>query len=161
TERVQFIGVDTIWHSDRGRIQDAGVRDWLKAQIAAGRANHRANVLMTGAEPYEYEKIDIKGLNNDVLSLANGAIDLWFWGNTHYCALFNRSASTPYFGSCIGHGGYPYKKRSPKETAHPSAAPVLFAEAGSRYEGSDVRTDRGMNGFVSFEVNPGSNIELH
>jgi hypothetical protein len=161
TQHVQFIGVDTIWHSDRGRIEDAGVREWLKARFAAGRASGRANVFMTGHHPYEYTSQKLTELNRDVLELTDGGIDFWFWGNTHYCALFDRTVATPYYGSCIGHAGYPYKKQVPKDVAPPSAAPVLFVESGSRYEGSDVRTDRGMNGFCSFEIQPGGSVELH
>jgi hypothetical protein len=161
TAHVQFIGVDTIWHSDRGRIQDEGVREWLKARFAAGRAARRANVLMTGHHPYEYKKPDVRSLNDDVLSLANGAVDLWFWGNTHYGALFDRSPRMPYYGSCIGHAGYPYDKQPAKEAAPASAAPVLWVETGSRFEGSDVRPDSGMNGFCSFEIDPDGSVELH
>jgi len=161
TEHVQFIGVDTIWHSDRGRIQDESVRNWLKERFAAGRNARRTNILMTGHHPYEYQSTRIQELNNDVLDLANGAVDLWFWGNTHYCALFDKGVSTPYFGSCIGHGGYPYGQQPPKHEAKPSAAQVLFVESGSRYEGSPVRSDRGMNGFCALEIVPNGDIELH
>lgn len=161
TEHVQFIGVDTIWHSDRGRIQDEAVREWLRARFAAGRAAGRANVLLTGHHPYVYTNTKVEELNADVVPLTNGAIDFWFWGNTHYCALFDRTAVTPYYGSCIGHAGYPYKKQPAKHVAPASAAPVLFAESGSRYEGSDVRPDRGMNGFCSFEIEPDGGVELH
>lgn len=161
TKFVQFIGVDTIWHSDRGRIEDAHLREWLAERFAAGRAADRANVLLTGHQPYSYKKTTLEPLNGDVLSLAQGALDLWFWGNTHYCALFDRSSATPYYGSCVGHAGYPYERQPRKEDAPPSAAPVLFVEAGSRYEGSDVRPDRGMNGFCSFEIDTTGAVDLH
>jgi hypothetical protein len=158
SEHVQLIAVDTIWHGDRGRIQDAGVRAWLEGRFAAGRAAGRTNVLLTGHEPYAYEKAETTDLHEDVRSLAHGALDLWFWGNTHYCALFDRSAATPYYGSCIGHAGYPYERE--KRGAPANAAPVLFLESGSRYEGSDVRTDRGMNGFCALEIEPSGDIAL-
>src|SRR2546428_7115663 len=52
-------------------------------------------------------------------------------------------------------------RRPPRSTLFPY--PTLFrsVESGSRYEGSDVRTDRGMNGFCSFEIQPGGGVELH
>lgn len=161
TEHVQLIGVDTIWHSDRGRIQDDGVRTWLRERFDAGRAAKRANILLTGHEPYEYCKTKLNKLNDDLLELSAGKLDLWFWGNTHYCALFDRGPDTPYYGSCIGHGGYPYGTQPPRESAPLSAAPVIFAESGSRYEGSDVRRDRGMNGFCALEIGPAGRVELH
>jgi hypothetical protein len=95
------------------------------------------------------------------LPLANGMLDLWFFGNT-LLALFDRGLETPYYASCIGHAGYPYATQPRKQDAETSAAPVLFAESGSRYEGSgDVRPDRGMNGFCSFEIASDGGVELH
>jgi len=161
TEHVQFIGVDTIWHSDRGRITDAGVRTWLEGRFKAGRDAGRTNVLLTGHEPYEYGEPDLTALNDDVLLLAGNRLDLWFWGNTHYAAFFGprTDGKTPYFGSCIGHAGYPYATLK-KEDGPKSAAPVLWAELGSRYEPTQVRKDRGMNGFCSFEIEPNGDVEL-
>lgn len=150
TPHVQIIGVDTIWHSDRGRIEDAGVRSWLDERLRAGRTKRLANVLLTGHEPYAYGSADVTPLHADVVSLAGDRVDLWLWGNTHYCALFDRTGTTPYYGSCIGHAGYPYARQRPDAPSNP--APVLFVETGSRYEGSDVRPDRGMNGFCALEI---------
>ena len=158
TEHVQFLGVDTIWHSDRGRLQDDGVRDWLRQRLAEGRETKRANVLLTGHEPYAYGKDALTALNEDVVDLAGGAIDLWFWGNTHYCALFERKDATPYYGSCIGHAGYPYAR---ERRGKPSPADVIFLEDGSRYEGSDARDDRGMNGFCAFEIARNGDVTLN
>lgn len=157
TKHVQFIGVDTIWHSDRGRLQDEDVQRWLQERLAIGREGGHANVLLTGHEPYAYESPGLTALNEDVTALAGGAIDLWFWGNTHYCALFDRTDATPYHGSCIGHAGYPYKRAA---LGKPTAAPVVFLETGSRYEGSGTREDRGMNGFCAFEIDADGNVAL-
>src|SRR5262245_29016819 len=54
--------------SDRGRIQDEGVREWLRTRFAAGRSAGRTNVLLTGHHPYEYEKTSLEALNDDVRS---------------------------------------------------------------------------------------------
>jgi hypothetical protein len=75
-------------------------------------------------------------------------IDMWFWGNTHYCALFDRSVQTPFIGSCIGHGGYPYSRLEPNPI---QPAPLAWAEFGSRYGDTGVRSDRGNNGYCVFE----------
>jgi hypothetical protein len=159
TEHVQLIGIDTIWHSDRGRIQDEGVRAWLKERAAAGRTAGRSNVLLTGYGPYNLGSDELEKLNGDVAALADGAIDLWFWGNTHYCSLFDRTPQTSFYGSCIGHAGYPYKKQK-RSDANGSFAPVLFLETGSRYEPTETRKDRGMNGFCSFEIEPNGDVLL-
>lgn len=172
TPHVQLIGVDTIWHSDRGRLQDSVVCDWLRDRLAAGRAAKRANVLMTGHEPYSYGKPKLTELHRDVVSLAGKGLDLWFWGNTHYCALFDRLDSVqpgdepkPYYGSCIGHGGYPYRRKNRSDAAK-SPANVRFVEAGSRYEEEVgrhegiVRPNRGMNGFCALEIDPSGDVRL-
>jgi hypothetical protein len=130
--------------------------------LKAGRDAGRANVLLTGHEPYEFGKGELTELNNDVMALSRDSLDLWFGGNTHYCALFGPGLDkkTPYFGSCIGHAGYPYK-RLDRDDAEKSAAPVVWAEYGSRYEPeADVRSDRGMNGFCSFEIEANGDVEL-
>lgn len=157
TPHVQLIGVDTIWHGDRGRIEDAGVCAWLDSRLTVGRQQGLANVLLTGHEPYAYGSDDRTDLNRDVVTLAQDRVDLWFWGNTHYCALFDHTAATPYYGSCIGHAGYPYKRLDPETR---NAAPVLFAEHGRRYEGTDVRTDRGMNGYCALEIDTDGAVQL-
>jgi hypothetical protein len=157
TPHVQLIGLDTIWHSERGCIQDAGVRDWLRDRLQAGRQADRTNVLLTGHHPYGYGSADLTQLHADVASIAPDQVDLWFWGNTHYCALFDRTGATRYYGSCIGHAGYPYAK---EKLGKKSAAPVRFVETGIRYEGSTVRDDRGMNGFCAFEIAPNGDIDL-
>jgi Calcineurin-like phosphoesterase len=150
SDHVQLLGVDTIWNWTKGRIADAGVLKWLRERAEEGRENGLANVLLTGHHPYEYGKTGTEKLLADVKPiLDDDLIDLWFWGNTHYCALFDRSREFPFYGSCIGHGGYPYKR----ETAgKDTPARLLFLETGSRYEPTGIRSDRGMNGYSVLEV---------
>jgi len=157
-DHVQLIGVDTIWNSTKGHIGDPDVKAWLRQRLDEGRDNGRANVLLTGHHPYEYGKTTSEKLFSDVESLADAnLIDLWFWGNTHYCALFDRSQEFPFYGSCIGHGGYPYKKIKPGK---PTPSKLLFLETGSRYEPTGIRSDRGMNGYCLLEVETDGRIRL-
>ncbi len=158
SEHVQLLGVDTIWNSTKGRIRDAGVLAWLRERLEEGRDNGLANVLLTGHHPYEYGKIGTEKLFADVKPLLDDdLVDLWFWGNTHYCALFDRSRELPFYGSCIGHGGYPYKRETPgKDTP----AKVIFLETGSRYEPTAIRSDRGMNGYCVLEAESDGRIRL-
>jgi hypothetical protein len=157
-DHVQLLGVDTVWNSTKGRIQDASVLAWLQERLEEGREKGLANVLLTGHHPYEYGKTGTEKLLADVKeALADNLLDFWFWGNTHYCALFDRSKELPFYGSCIGHGGYPYKRETPgKDTP----AKLLFLETGSRYEPTGVRSDRGMNGYCSLEVQNDGRIRV-
>jgi hypothetical protein len=158
SDHIQLLGVDTVWNSTKGRIQDEGVLSWLKKRLTEGRQKRLANVLLTGHHPYEYGKTGTEKLLGDVkAALEENLIDFWFWGNTHYCALFDRSDQFPFYGSCIGHGGYPYKR----ETAgKDTPAKLLFLETGSRYEPTGVRSDRGMNGYCALEVENDGRVRL-
>jgi Calcineurin-like phosphoesterase len=157
TPHAQFIGVDSIWEKS-GRLPQ-GVAAWLKKQLERGRSNKIANIVMTGHEPYEFGKTEMKPLMTEDLRdfIYANHVDMWFWGNTHYCALFDRSVNTPFIGSCIGHGGYPYSRLEPNSI---QPAPVAWAEFAPRYGDTGVRSDRGNNGYCVFEFEPDGNTTL-
>lgn len=160
TPHVQFIAVDTIWHSERGRIRDGQVRDWLAHRLAEGRERNLTNVLLTGHHPYTYEERSSEPLLADVLELGQEAIDFWFWGNTHYGALFEPHEGRPFFGSCVGHAGYPFKRMEGPGRRRAGKPSVLWVETGSRFAPTKVRHDRGMNGFCRFEIETDGGLAL-
>ncbi|MGH9336344.1 MAG: metallophosphoesterase, partial [Vicinamibacteria bacterium] len=160
-DRIQLLGIDTIWHS-RGRVAKARVKEWLEGRLEEGRQAGRANVLLTGYHPYEYGSDELNEiLTEDLRDIARrNLIDLWFWGNTHYCALFDRAARTPFLGSCIGHGGYPYGLRKRSDDGD-RPAPCPFFEDTPRFPAElGIRDDRGNNGYAVLTVSPKGDIGL-
>jgi hypothetical protein len=161
SERFQIIGIDTAYHMD-SRHEERRLQEWLRARLEEGKEAHRTNILLSPNEPYELGKPGLKPLYAVDLGefAARGLIDLWFWGNTHYGALFERSAATPFIGSCIGHGGYPYSRtRDADRQGTPTA--VRFLETGARFPAwTEVRQDRGNNGFVLMTLHPDGEIQL-
>lgn len=144
----QIIGVDTDYFSF-SRFPDLETQRWLTARLLEGRQLGLINILLTGDEPYEFDSTKITDLyTQDLYTDVHDRklVDLWLWGNTHYCALFDRSNDFPFIGSCIGHGGYPYDRVSREEVR--CAAPVKFLETSARFPAhTNLRQDRGNNGY--------------
>jgi hypothetical protein len=164
SSRFQIIGIDTDYF--RGaRYQEPGLWEWLHKMLTDGRAAGLTNILLTPAHPYEYGKLNLtKLLDEDLKPLVQGGnqgqalVDLWFWGNTHYCGLFDRTDELPFVGSCIGHGGYPYTK---KRLGLVAPAPVRFIEARPRFpEWTGIRQDRGNNGYCLMRLGADGTIGL-
>src|SRR5262249_28007118 len=119
------------------------------------------NILLSGDQPYEYGKTSLTALlDKDLRHVAidRELVDLWFWGNTHYCALFDRGHGLPFVGSCIGHAGYPYSTMKPNQKA---PAPVPFVETTARFpKWTKLRQDRGNNGYCVLTLLPNGDIGL-
>jgi hypothetical protein len=124
--------------------------------------------MLSADHPYEYGNHDLtRLLGKDLKSLAleKKLVDLWFWGNTHYCALFDHKPAAsgdipalPFIGSCIGHGGYPYEtyKRGRFEPA-----PIIFLEDRARFpKETNIRQDKGNNGYCVLQLNSDGTIGL-
>lgn len=147
---IQFVGIDTASFGD-GRSREPRQREWLEKVLDEGRQAQRVTVLLSANEPYNYGDRSFKPLlreDLDELITERELVDLWFWGNVHYCALFAPTARSPFFGSCIGHAGYPYSRKRKGDT---EPAPVLYLEEGNRFLREDLRPDMGNNGFCVLE----------
>lgn len=161
----QLIAIDTDYHYEQlgnSRLSEARQRDWLAARLEEGRAAGLTNILLSANEPYEAGKNTFTALYTLDLAdlIKSNLIDLWFWGNTHYCALFDRSPATPFIGSCIGHGGFPYDRMKPEQTAGTPTG-VRFLETAARFpDWTNVRLDRGNNGFVRMTLRPDGGVSL-
>ena len=160
SSKFQIIGIDTAYFG-HGRYKEPALLEWLKKTLQEGRQTGSINILMSADHPYEYGDTDqTKLLRKDLddLVLRDDLVDLWFWGNTHYCALFDRSSATPFVGSCIGHGGYPYDRQKPGK---PTPAPIKFLETAARFpEWTDLRQDRGNNGYCVMVLKNDGTITL-
>ncbi len=69
------------------------------------------NILLSPNESHELGEKKHTKLYYDLEEfIKEKLIDFWFWGNTHYCTLFDKADKTPFIGSSIGHGGHPIYK---------------------------------------------------
>jgi hypothetical protein len=152
---IQLIGIDTDYHRS-ARLGDGTQIPWLRQRLAEGRARGAFNILVSANEPFAYGKDGTTKLFDDLRPFLP-SVDLWLWGNTHYCGLFDRTAELP-ISSCLGHGGYPYKLSEYKLDKNPYLAPCpaspLFLETRPRYQGTTLRPDVGNNGYAVMTLEP-------
>jgi hypothetical protein len=145
----QLIGIDTEWFG-HSRYDDKRMKDWLGTCLAEARAHKWTTILLSSNEPYCYGGTKPTRLFADLQTfVAQARIDLWFWGNTHYCALFQRNDPFNFYGSCIGHGGFPYER---ERAGKPTPAPLLFLETDNRFGCEAIRPDRGNHGYCELTL---------
>ena len=112
--RCQIIGIDTAFHKI-GRHNQTAINQWLEQCLREGKkASPRCvNILLSQNEPYELGEKKFTAACNDLKRFIDDKlIDFWFWGNTHYSALFNQNDRAPFIGSCCGHAGHPVFKKN-------------------------------------------------
>jgi hypothetical protein len=150
SDRYQIIGIDTAFEKN-GRLMNGSQKNWLEARLAEGKSAGKINILLSQNEPFE--KNAQKLITKDLATLAaNRMIDLWFWGDQHYCALYPPGPCTPFGGSCIGHGGYPYRVKDDSDFESHLVKP-LFSERETRFPAElDLRTKLGNNGFCMLKL---------
>ncbi|MFQ5709602.1 MAG: metallophosphoesterase [bacterium] len=163
-EKFQIIGIDTAYHED-GRHRITELNQWLGERLHMGKNAQpkRINILLSPNEPYELGKEEFAPLYSDLQEFVRaGLIDYWFWGNTHYCALFDKSLTTPFIGSCVGHGGHPiYKvdvelndlKQKDLLKKNKTVPPTLWVELSHKFpESTGLRADLANHGFCLMEL---------
>jgi hypothetical protein len=153
----QIIGIDVNWHA-RQTFLDPKSRDWLAARIAD--SNGRTNILLTGSAPYGYPSKD----RNELLAhlwdfVRHGKIQLWLWGDDHYCAIFERHPTlAPFIGSCIGHGGYP---GGTQEAGQGCWTESLWVEDEPRFPAwTNLHQDAGNNGWCHAKLTADGGVDL-
>lgn len=154
----QVIGIDVNWQG-RQRFTDGELQKWLRARLA--EAGHRTNILLSGSAPFDYGDHDARKLLEDVRPLiADGSIGLWFWGDDHYCALFDRKDDeVPFFGSCIGHAGYPGPRQT-ESLASYKTFPLWFEDEPRFPRWTEMRQDMVNNGWCHARLQPGGGVDL-
>lgn len=160
--KFQIIAIDTDYFG-AGRYKEQKLRDWLQTRLIEGRGSNLINILITANEPYEHDKEDTTDLLEDLRKfvLTDKGVDLWFWANVHYCALYDRSDQFPFIGSCIGHGGYPYYTQD-TSLDHNCPVEVKFLETKSRFwKWPQMRQDVGNNGYCLMKLKHDGKIELN
>jgi hypothetical protein len=132
----------------------------LRNRLAEGRIAGRVNILLSADHPYKYSDDDHTDLLERDLKEFLPDIDLWFWGNTHYCALFGPAGNLPFVGCCVGHGGFPYGRQlAGKEI--PDGTQLWFLEKAARFPAQfNLRPDRGNNGYCLLELHADGTLGL-
>ncbi|NIR47853.1 hypothetical protein GWO43_05320, partial [candidate division KSB1 bacterium] len=162
--KYQIIGIDTAYHED-GRHKEKELNKWLGKRLEEGRTANRTNIFLSPNEPYELGKDEFSNLYSDLQRFVDAKlIDFWFWGNTHYCALFEKSKKAPFFGSCIGHGGHPiYKEDVEKNAAkhdklkNKDIPPPMWVDTSPKFpEETGLRPDLANHGFCMMHLGPKS-----
>lgn len=160
--KFNLIGIDTDYY-DESRYNNAKLKIWLENRLLEGRKAGQLNILFSANEPYEHNSTDLTDLINiDLrkLLIEKELVDLWFWGNVHYCALYDRSSKLPFIGSCVGHGGYPYYTQN-KDEDYKCPVRVRFLETKSRFwKWPQMRQDVGNNGYCVMKLNHDGSVEL-
>lgn len=159
SSKFQIVGIDTAYHS-HGRHKEPALLEWLSKTLSEGKSAGRTNILLSADHPYKYESDELtKLLRKDLRHIVDDRlVDLWFWGNTHYCALYDRGPSTQFVGSCIGHGGYPYERQKPGKK---TPSPLRFLETAARFpDWTGLRKDRGNNGYCVMSLAADGSVGL-
>jgi Calcineurin-like phosphoesterase len=170
-KKYQIIGIDTAFHTD-GRHNVTELNQWLGERLREGKSASpkRTNILLSPNEPYALGNKEFSALYHDLeIFVQEKLIDFWFWGNTHYCTLFDQSPKAPFIGSCIGHAGHPiYKKDVEKNHAKhleliakgSDLPPAMWVDLSPKFPAStNLRPDLANQGFCMLELE-GDKIRL-
>lgn len=161
-DKHAIVALDTDYFG-HSRHRHEALQRWALWAVHNAKSQGRRVILLTANEPYTYGSDSTTKLKRDLEPLLP-MVDLWFWGNTHYAALFDAHQDCP-IGSCIGHGGYPYH-RSEYDLDEPpsevdSFAPVRWVERAGRYpRHTGLRPECGNNGYCSMALVADGTIEL-
>lgn len=154
----QVLGIDTMfsgWKPKQLRIHDRADEEVLKVLDAwLSERPDDLTILMSTNEPWNLGSKKLTPLYQSLVNTIAGRVDLWFWGNVHYAALFEPwvfdDAGSPargVIGSCIGHGGYPFYTQK-SVGALPNGAACRWLEQKSRFwPDARIRPDVGANGW--------------
>jgi hypothetical protein len=154
----QILGIDTMftgWKAKQLRVHDRAderVLSVLEAWLAERPDD--LTLLMTTNEPWNLGSKTLTPLYQSLVETIAGRVDLWFWGNVHYAALYEPwrfddagSPARSLIGSCIGHGGYPFYTQK-AGGALPDGVACRWLEQKSRFwPDARLRPDVGANGW--------------
>jgi hypothetical protein len=162
-----IVGLDTGF--DDGRIDPEQIT-WLTGVLAA-RGTRRL-VLLGHHHPWSSAKKPNAELVTDLKPAFDAGVLAWYWGHVHACEIYEPTAiagtaTTTLHGRCIGHGGYPYFRRSfgaAKSIATPKRDVELRSVAGAAGRPAGIVLDGpnaylgqhkdryGPNGFLRLEL---------
>ncbi len=114
---------------------------------------------MTTNEAWDKGNRSLTPLYESLRATIAGRVDMWFWGNVHYAALYEpwtfADAGSPgrhVIPSCIGHGGYPfYTEKTVGDL--PEGVACRWLEKKSRFWPDErIRPDVGANGWCRLKL---------
>ncbi|MBK7536200.1 MAG: metallophosphoesterase [Myxococcales bacterium] len=155
--RHQLIAIDVNWHKRQRFLHPASLQ-WLRDRLA--EAGDRTTILLSGSGPYGYGSRTAYTLLSDLWdTVKSDRIAAWIWGDDHYCGLFDRDdLIAPFYGSCIGHGGYPAARQ---ELGKPSWCKPLWVEDEPRFpRWTRLRQDVMNNGWCQLRLAPDGGFAL-
>jgi hypothetical protein len=172
SDRFQVIAIDTDFH-ERGRLsreKQPELFAWLEDRLRRGKQPQppKVNVLLSQNGPYDLGvKKPNKLFERDLEPLtASGLVDFWFWGDSHYCAMYKSTIKTPFVGTCIGHGGHPIYLTNPlfkdvstmvkKQDAGEGFATTEWVDLSPRFPPeTNLRPEMGTHGYCVLRLSTG------
>ncbi len=159
----RILGIDTMFvGSDSGRFRlhdyaDAAVLRVLDSWLAEDTSD--LTILMTTNEAWDKGNRSLTPLYESLRATIAGRVDMWFWGNVHYAALYEpwtfADAGSPLrqlIPSCIGHGGYPFYTETTVGDL-PEGVDCRWLEKKSRFWPDErIRPDVGANGWCRLKL---------
>jgi hypothetical protein len=159
----QILGVDTMFVGwDSGRLRSHDHADQAVLDVVKAWLDDRPDdltILMTTNQPWNRGSKKLSPLYDSLRETIAGRVDLWFWGNVHYAALFEPwsfgsqdASSRRVVGSCIGHGGYPFYTQKGVGDL-PAGVRCRWLEKKSRFwPDQRVRPDVAANGWCRLKL---------
>lgn len=159
----QIIGLDTMfvgWNAGQPRVHD--YLDESRLNILRSWLNDRPDdltIVLTSNEAWDKGSKKPTRLYESLRGTIAGRVDLWFWGNVHYAALYDMwpfaDTGNPLrrmVTSCIGHGGYPFYTEKSVGVL-PDGLACRWLEKKSRFwPDSSLRGDVGLNGWCRMKI---------
>jgi hypothetical protein len=164
----QMIGLDTMfigWRDGRMRLHDYADDDALRLLDSWLRERpDDLTILMTTNEAWDFGSRTPTRLYDSLRTTIAGRVDLWFWGNVHYAALYDPwtfadtgSPRRQMITTCIGHGGYPFYTED-YDGKLPPDVHCRWKETKSRFWPEQrVRPDVGLNGWCRMNLAKANN----
>jgi hypothetical protein len=155
----QIVGIDVNWNK-RQRYVKPELRAWLEDVLDSGEKSQLTTILCSGSAPWTYGEEHGSKLFEDMKEWTDaGRIAMWFWGDDHYCALFQRDdAKGKFVGSCIGHAGFPGDRQKEKKK---SFVEPVWVETEPRFPKKyDLRDDLTNPGWVQLSLLGNGGVEL-
>jgi CHAT domain-containing protein len=162
----RILGIDTMFvGSDSGRLRlhdyaDERVlevlRTWLADQPDA------FTILMTTNEAWDKGNKKRTPLYESLRATIAGKVDMWFWGNVHYAALYEPwnfadtgTIARHVVANCIGHGGYPFYTEKEVGDLPPGIACRWLEKKSRFWPNATLRSDVGANGWNRLKLTRG------
>jgi hypothetical protein len=159
----RILGIDTMFvGADSGRFRlhdyaDAGVLQVLSSWLAEDTSDF--TILMTTNEAWDKGTRSVTPLYESLRTTIAGRVDMWFWGNVHYAALYEPwaflDAGSPtrhVVPCCIGHGGYPFYTETTVGDL-PEGVDCRWLEKKHRFwPDARIRPDVGANGWCRLKL---------